>query len=73
MTGKHKLLIVNDTATVAEGRQGVTRLTPPNNKGKRNKAHAVCECGQKNTFFDAQVFREMEPQPLFSRVTGEGP
>ena len=73
MTRSHKLLIVNDTATVAEGRQGRTRVTPPNNKEKRKKAHAVCKCGIKNTFFDAQVFREMEPQPLFSRVAGEGP
>lgn len=71
MTGGHKLLIVKDTATVAEGRQGRSRVTPPNNKDKRKKAHAVCECGSKNTFFGAQIFRAMEPQPLFSRVTGE--
>jgi len=72
MTGGHKLLIVNNTATVAEGRQGWGLVTPPNNKGKRKKAHVVCECGSKNTIFDAQFFPEMEPQPSFSRVSGEG-
>ena len=73
MTGEPKLLIVKDTATVAEGRQGTAGVTPPNNNRKRKKAHPVCECGPKNTIFDAQVFVAMEPEPLFSRVSGNEP
>ena len=73
MTGDPKLLIVKDTATVAEGRQGTPCLTPPNNKKKRKKAHPVCECGRKNTIFAAQIFPAMEPEPLFSRVSGLAP
>ncbi len=73
MTGGHRLLIVKDTATVAEGRQEQVRVTLRNNKKKRKKAHAVCKCGSKNTLFDAQDFRAMEPRPLFSRVRGEAP
>jgi len=73
MTGGPKLLIVKDTATVAEGRQGPTRVTPPNNNRKRKKAHPDCECGRKNTIFDAQVFAAMEPEPLICRVSGIEP
>ena len=73
MTGGPKLLIVKDTATVAEGRQGTARVTPPNNKKKRKKAHPVCKCGSKNTIFDAQVFAAMEPERLISRVSGTKP
>ena len=73
MTGDPKLLIVKDTATVAEGRQGTTRVTPPNNKNKQKNAHPVCECGSKNTIFDAQFFPAMEPEPLISRVSAIEP
>ena len=61
MTGGPKLLIVKDSATVAEERQARRVLTPPNNKVQRHKAKAVSGRGAKITLVDARSKIPMEP------------
>jgi len=64
----HKLLIVNVSATVAEGRQESRLVTQRNNKNKRHKAHADSERGRKITLFVARPNIEMEPNAARIRV-----
>jgi len=66
--GSHKLLIVNVSATVAEGRHESRLVTQPNNKRKRHKAHANSKRGTKITLFVAQLKIEMEPNAARTRV-----
>jgi len=67
-TGMHKLLIVNASATVAEGRQESRRLTQPNYKRKRHKVHPISERGKKITLFVARPTKPMEPKTASPRV-----
>jgi len=54
-TRTHKLLIGKVGATVAEGRQALSRATPRNNKRKRHKVQVHCERCAKITKFFAQL------------------
>lgn len=59
MTGAAKLLIVRESATVAEDRQATGTASHSNNKAQRNKAHADSSCGEKTCSTSAHII-EME-------------
>lgn len=63
-----KLLIVKDSATVAEGRQASRALTQPGNNRKRHKVHATSERGAKITFVVAHAIAAMELKVASCRV-----